>query len=149
MSLWSQIKYAMNSTLGTSEFKPLDKIIEGQRTWGASDVLIKLLTTSAGYFSDTTLGSFTPKVGGSVRVFAFAFAENYVGDSAYLRVYRGDTLVASTSAKITNNGTTPMSIDISITAGEKYTVKGYTSSTTSSLKSVSVCGSLIDASLME
>ena len=128
----------------------LKKIIDGQRTWGASDVLIKLLRTSANYSSETSLGSFTPKVGGSVRVSAFAFAENYVGDTAYLRVYRGDTLVARTSVKITNKGTTPMSVDIPITAGDTYTVKGYTTSTTtSSLRTVSVRGSLIDASLME
>lgn len=30
MSVWGEIKHAINSTLGTNDFKPLDKMIEGQ-----------------------------------------------------------------------------------------------------------------------
>ena len=40
MGIWAEIKYALNSTLGTKDFKPLDEIIRGQKTFIASDDLI-------------------------------------------------------------------------------------------------------------
>ena len=36
---WAQIKLALNSSLGTKEFKPLDELIKGQKTLIASDNL--------------------------------------------------------------------------------------------------------------
>ena len=37
MGLWAGIKYALNSTVGTTEFEPLDKIILGSKALKASD----------------------------------------------------------------------------------------------------------------
>ena len=54
-------KYAINSTLGTDDFKPLDKIITGEKVFGTSDVAI------APAYSDGKYFYFTPKINGVVR----------------------------------------------------------------------------------
>ena len=41
MGLWTGIKYAINSTLGTKEFEPLDKLITNQYRLVASDNVYK------------------------------------------------------------------------------------------------------------
>ena len=43
MGFWAEIKHALNSTLGTKEFKPLDKIIRDSYYVYASDDLLKTL----------------------------------------------------------------------------------------------------------
>ena len=152
MSLWSQIKYAMNSTLGTSEFKPLDKIIEGQRTWGAGEPTIKILRESFSSMSETELGTFTPKVGGSIRIAANLVNTHasYASSTATLYVYEGDTLISYTKADSIANISVPFSMDIAITAGVKYTVTAkLDQSSNNRIVNARVCGNLIDASLME
>jgi len=37
MSIWAAIKYAINSTLGTLNFEPLDKLIKNQKTLYATE----------------------------------------------------------------------------------------------------------------
>lgn len=39
MSIWAGIKYALNSSIGTSDFKPLNEIIDGTKKLVASDNL--------------------------------------------------------------------------------------------------------------
>lgn len=46
MSFWAGIKYALNSTLGTDKFKPLDEIILGTKSLLASDNLYSLINRS-------------------------------------------------------------------------------------------------------
>ena len=43
MGIWAGIKHALNSTLGTSDFKPLDKLIIEQEKMVASDELYESL----------------------------------------------------------------------------------------------------------
>ena len=43
MGIWAEIKYALNSTLGTDDFKPLDKLIRDSYYVYASDDLLKTL----------------------------------------------------------------------------------------------------------
>lgn len=64
---WSEIKYAVNSTVGTSEFKPLDQFIES---------LISINPTSEVIFEQeykanvqTVVFEETMNFGGSIRVF--------------------------------------------------------------------------------
>lgn len=63
---WSEIKYAVNSTVGTSEFKPLDQFIES---------LISINPTSEVIFEQAYQGNIqtvvfeeTMNFGGSIRV---------------------------------------------------------------------------------
>ena len=66
-------KYALNSTLGTDEFQPLDKMIVGQKMFVASDTPIfvseKSVSTNANAY--TTFLTFTPKLDGQVKISLF------------------------------------------------------------------------------
>ena len=57
MGIWAEIKYALNSTLGTANFKPLDKIIRDSYYVYASDDLLKVLyeETSRAVYADLPL----------------------------------------------------------------------------------------------
>lgn len=72
MSIWAGIKHALNSTLGTSEFKPLDKLIrfEGKKLAVSDSTFLSLPNAS---FTESTaftrdICTLTPSVGGSVRL---------------------------------------------------------------------------------
>ena len=45
MGIWKEIKHALNSTLGTDKFEPLDKMITTGRTLVPSDDLLKQVFT--------------------------------------------------------------------------------------------------------
>lgn len=73
MELWAAIKYAMNSTLGTDKFKPLDKVIDetinnvfekSVGVFASDNVLYNFGTISKNGSSDTK----TLKMTGSVRI---------------------------------------------------------------------------------
>lgn len=60
---WAKIKKAINSTLGTDEFKPLDKLIQGEKRLIANDTILGIARDdSRGY-------GFTPKVDGAIKVY--------------------------------------------------------------------------------
>lgn len=54
MGLWSEIKHALNSTIGTDDFKPLDKIIQGNKAIVASDNLYWIISNTGAYTEDNT-----------------------------------------------------------------------------------------------
>lgn len=41
MSIWAEIKHALNSTLGTENFRPLDRILSESKTWSAANAFDK------------------------------------------------------------------------------------------------------------
>lgn len=59
MGIWAAIKYAMNSTLGTSSFSPLDKIIKD----GLSGVDTNVIRLRGGVQTFTSNGTFTVPAG--------------------------------------------------------------------------------------
>ena len=67
----SYLKSVVNSTFGTSQFKPLDKLILDSRSWGASDA-VTLATFSdislTGYNQDILFGKFSSELGGTLRL---------------------------------------------------------------------------------
>lgn len=128
----------------------LKKIIDGQRTWGASDAIIKILKVYTELHKEV-VGEFTPKVNGSVRIAAEISTSHtgYLGN-AYLGVYtKDDILIGSTSAKCVADRPVTMSVDIPITANTTYIVKTTLDKAYNSFNNIRLCGSLIDASLME
>ena len=92
MGLWSAIKHAMNSTLGTSEFEPLDKIIKGQRIYVATDsfTLLKLSGNPLDLDSyedpsEKKLYSFSTQLAGTVNLTIPLVATSY-GNASYILV---------------------------------------------------------------
>ena len=115
MSVWAEIKYAINSTLGKPNFKPIDQIFDECCGVFASDnILYNFGTISENGSSDTK----TLKMTGSVRIEATTFSGYKVhvyingklstsfglqGDYAIVNVRYGDELfISGSGAEIRN-----------------------------------------------
>lgn len=87
---WGEIKKAINSTIGTEEFKPLDEMILGQKKLVASDNLLVQDTKTRGYDSDleTVYNLFKMNTSGSIRVKVYGRSS---GGDGLLRVYINGT----------------------------------------------------------
>lgn len=73
MGFWAGIKYALNSTLGTSKFKPLDKLIESMIVdhtglAGGDCIMGVLYNGSYANHANYSIGTFTPNVDGVVSL---------------------------------------------------------------------------------
>ena len=70
MGIWAEIKYALNSTLGTSDFKPLDKYIESLISIVPSNELVyeTEILTDAVYLSEDIIFDKTMNIGGTFRI---------------------------------------------------------------------------------
>jgi hypothetical protein len=143
MDIWAGIKHALNSTLGTEDFKPLDKLLkhylEEHKSLAPSDSIYKVIQSGERYkevpsstISYTIIGGFTSNVTGAIRILAELKAElsSYTG-SSYLYVLKGDSvdytdsgghtltnsvarMVASSEDYVTK------SVDINIIKGQRY-----------------------------
>ncbi len=85
MGIWAAIKYAMNSTLGTGNFSPLDKIIKD----GLSDVDTNVIRLRGGVQTFTSNGTFTVPPG-ITKIWVTACAGGQSGE----RVSSGSSGVA-------------------------------------------------------
>ncbi len=126
MGLWAGIKHALNSTLGTSDFKPLDKLIsekiDGVRTLGASDATIIVVGSGSASNSTTHLLQFKANVSGSMRLMGTAtVGRSDYGDSGGIGVIPGGFQGKNGDGSATGNHL-DVCFDFSITAGETYSV---------------------------
>ena len=149
MGIWAEIKHAINSTLGTKEFMPIDKLIKSQRTLGASDSTLIVISSSDRNTGTTRieLGSVTSKINGSVRLLAYGGRSiNSSGDKhVYVEKSSGDVVAEITFSNTYSDGMEWRSIDFNVVAGETYTIKLYCAKTSS----VKIGASVIDGSMME
>ena len=136
---WSEIKHALNSTLGTSEFKPLDKLIrfDGKQFATGSDVFATPFTGSASSTvpTDTVTGpeivlcSIRPQIGGSFTARANVGINNsrvsntkmYCSILAYINgVYYGKSTLTQASTSV-ESGT--ISLVVPFNAGDTISFK--------------------------
>lgn len=115
MSIWKEIKRAINSTLGTSDFKPLDQIITDGKGLVASDNLYYQLnsaTMSSEGSATRTINTATMHASGSMR--AKAKASMYGTYSMIsLYVYKNGTLYTSQTWNNRGGDSVEKSVDIS------------------------------------
>ena len=159
MGLWTGIKKALNSTVGTADFQPLNDMVAdvkstviGQRTLAASDSTIKVLLSTQQYFrgEPVTVGNFTPQVNGSVRITGDFTVTGGIGTgyNLVLAVYLGTSQVATTLVTLSASKLTyTLTRDLEITKGNTYVVKVY-GDTQIRANSVNVCANVIDTSLV-
>lgn len=118
MSIWAEVKKALNSTVGTTKFKPLNELYLDSRYMYASDSTIVHTIPEAGsdnkyytYFKINIPGSYRVKV--KIR-----------GDSTYhldttVYVKKGDTVIAQDSIDdIAVQQDTIISCDFNANAGD-------------------------------
>lgn len=118
MSIWAEVKKALNSTVGTTKFKPLNELYLDSRYIYASDHTIVHTIPEAGsdnkyytYFKINIHGSYRAKV-------EINGHSNYKLD-AYLYVMKGDTLISQKTIKgIAINQDTTISCDFNANAGD-------------------------------
>ena len=128
MGIWAGIKHALNSTLGTADFKPLDKLnyeaIKAQRSLYASDevhLTLDGLGTSTSYEHEVIKSSqkITTFSSGSIKLKMYHTFFNNVG--GLFIVYKNGAQVASCS--ITGNGDdeTSVTVQVSYVKGDVIT----------------------------
>ena len=117
---WTETKYAINSTLGTDDFKPLNKIIEGNWNLIASDNVYAsekaMYSGSSGVY--TLSNSFKVRSSGTVR---FAVNATFSANTEYtFNVKRNGQIVASYSRTGTGNEVL-MPAEASVNRGDVFT----------------------------
>lgn len=116
MGFWAEIKSALNSTIGTSEFKSLDELILlGKELVISEDELLNL--------SGKTNPSFTAYCNGYIRIRIDEpdFQEDEYREW-YLEVYKNG-IIEDTSSGFEE---TYVSFDVAVNRGDVITIKRYT-----------------------
>lgn len=118
MEFWSGIKYALNSTLGTSDFQSIDKMILGTKGLVESDNLY--LNTGINESFTATLQSNEVKTlktsstikinwNGSIRL-DFVANSNQGSNRTYVKIYKNDSDIYSQNIGGTFNGSTSITV---------------------------------------
>lgn len=166
MGFWSGIKHALNSTLGTSEFKPLDKLVQdyikSQRTYAPSDSSLAILTINeiAAETDEKIISgaSFTSFVNGSLRVKAiFELRSTSMSSSTRCnfkiykngQLYKGATVSHIKSDNSSEYATKELLIDLPIEIDSKYEFSIHkTNGSSAGLNELSLCGQVVDLSML-
>lgn len=151
MSIWSAIKHSINSTLGTSDFKPLDKIITDNKSLQASDEHYYLLADV--FDSDAK----TKNLGVSVKMRetgSIKISVKIAGGTSTIKRYF-DVKKNGTNAitlEWTNNtaADTEENATINFAKGDILTFVGRTTSALGfRFKDIWLCGRVVDTSVIE
>lgn len=152
--MWAGIKHAINSTLGTDKFKPLDKLIDdsikGTRTLAASDAVLKVL--HGGSEVEDFTKTFAVNTTGSIRIKVSGRMSN---NTSAFQVYI--TLESTSGAVVASqnisNATGTVTIDVPISK-DTYTLMvektpgGISGSPTPKISNVSICAIVTDTELI-
>lgn len=143
-------KFAINSTLGTSDFQPLDKIITSQRSLAPSDTVIVVLHEGAFSVSTNTTkeitSTFKALKNGSVRIICNGYIESSSGSlEICVTGTNGSKYYASTSE--TKN--IDFTVDIPIVENVTYSFSFYASNSFGWVQSVKIGAQIVDTSLIE
>lgn len=129
MGIWTGIKHALNSTLGTENFKPLDKIIEGQKRFVASDD--KLVAASGHFGTESNFLSFlkfTPKLDGTLKLQYTAESSNgSLTVPLSVRIYKDGILYDTWSSGIAPNSSSTVDYTLNVQKSSVYEIMGGTS----------------------
>lgn len=81
-------KYALNSTLGTDEFAPLDQIVKGQKTIIASErpLAMLLVGNTKSYKGGDIIATFVANTSGTAKLYAQSAYSNYKTASIYATI---------------------------------------------------------------
>ncbi len=104
MGIWAALKYAVNSTIGTTKFRPINQIIDEACVVAASDKLIlkigNLSADAENGQNNTTLFSVRSNINGTIRIRLISGI--IWGDGSQVQVKVGGTAVGTFSATSTN-----------------------------------------------
>ena len=163
MGLWAGIKRALNSTLGTNGFKPLNAIIDeaktailseidGQRSLAASDSVIQVVFSGKKNVTNNyeSVGEFIPRKNGSVRALVEYYNNSTTPRTFNLEIRRVEdrVVVGTTSLEASGEQTNNVFVDVPVVANINYEVRCYATSSVS-VTSVKIGAQIVDTSLVE
>lgn len=149
--MWAGIKHALNSTLGTSNFKPLDQLIAEERDLVASDNLYKYFhvgskDTVTVANNDIEVFNFVSKRNGSIRIKSQAITTTS-GNNVQFRIYEDNVLLYEESFFTTLKD---ISTDIQINKEKNYKIALYSKSQQKArLTNTRICANELDISGIE
>lgn len=158
MGFWAEIKHALNSTLGTPNFKPLDKLFTEHLGLGATDATLKVLKIEETLISSAfvNIGQFVPTVNGNVRIFLEAKTNIPSANAADLLIEIIGSDGSSKSQYFNSNANETnvykeYRLDFNIIKNVSYSVQIKRTNATSYIyiKNVKICGSVTDPTLIE
>ena len=128
--MWAGIKHALNSTLGTSAFKPLNTLIidaiKGQRTLAPSDNILRIISNGVYVFNDVVdvPTTFSPKTSGAIRLIVSGRNDGGVVMSVTVLTSTG-AVIATTNVVTDNIGqnTFRVTLDFNISPNESYKIR--------------------------
>lgn len=143
---WAEVKHAINSTVGTSEFKSLDKMIMGN--WHLVESNNVYLTETPSYSSTAGTyalsNSFKMKASGAAKVrLLTAYATSVTCD---FEIYKNGQLYKSSSRQGDGNNTNiSLTVSISFETDDIFTFKLIRTIGVSAVSSISDISLLCDA----
>lgn len=144
---WAEVK-KINSNLDV----PLDKLIKSQRILGASNAVMAVIQASEIDMDndEQTVGTFTPKVNGSVRILGEMTAEGQYS-VGYIRIYNSaGTEILEIMRRLTDdNSTQNCDTDFSVNANETYTIKTKSTYPSTYLNYLKIGATVIDGSMLD
>lgn len=159
MGFWVGIKKALNSTVGTSDFAPLDKVFLKQKQLVASDSpyltimggsKVVPLPTSGSNTVYTTLPHQIQMVnGGSARI-SVELSRSASSVSTYLQILVNGTEQKSLNSGANDDGYYLVSTDITFAAGDviSFKIGGYRNAS-AYYKNLKMNGQVVDSSLIK
>lgn len=154
MSIWTGIKHALNSTLGTDKFKPLNEIIDEQRDLVASDSLFRYIFTGSNsytpYNEAIDIVQFKSNRNGSIRIRFSGI--NTTEPTLTIRIVKADnsSAVASVSLNDRMSEYEDFYTDVLIKKGEVYKIQAYASRRpNATITNLRICANELDISGIE
>lgn len=140
-------KYAVNSTLGTDEFQPLDQMIVGQKMFVASDTPIAVGKNIKKVTEDyVVFAKFAPRIGGTLKVSFFLDSSGYQNVTGYFRIQEDGITVFSVDDDESND----FEITINISAKKTYEFSCAASPSDSvTVKNFKISGDIVDSNWFE
>ena len=137
MGIWSGIKHALNSTLGTNHFKPLDKIIQQQIKLSASDNVLynmgSLRATTTNSNDSATVyypNSFKMTTSGNFKFTGIASTSNTSTRIGRFYIYKNGEIIHQQNWSYTSEEFSPVEISFNVGDVFKFAVYVYNGSTT-------------------
>lgn len=133
MSVWAGIKKALNSTLGTSEFKPLDELFNMHcGIYATNDYTLKVLWSGGYLEAGKSVGSAKINATGQINVY---FSQ--IVSSNHFDILINGTVVARASGS-SSSAYSPISVSVEVKYGDVIEI--LSTSTGNSNTTIALCG---------
>ena len=156
--MWSYIKKAINSTLGTNDFEPLNELFFKSKALNASENLYYTIQSESVKVEEGK----TYKIPKSIKMYnsgSITIKSNlespYNRAYTYLRIYINNVLYKTLSSETTSPETTEVSTIVSFNAGDIITFEIFVDFTSSSstqygkFSNLRICADMVDTSVMK